>query len=84
MGDENQYMVNGLPLPKRSTRRRIVIGTMVFCAAVIVGVLWKGDPANSLHVSALSWSYATFIGVVFAYVFGAVFDNWTVWKTNKE
>ena len=79
-----QYTVNGLPLPKRSTRRRIVYGTLAFCAALIIGILAFGQPGNTLHESGLAWAFATFIGVVFAYVFGAVFDNWTVFKANKE
>ncbi len=81
--NEKEYTVNGLPLPRRSTRRKIVYGTLIYCAAVVVGVLVWGDPANTLHSSGLAWAFATFIGVIFAYVFGAVVDNWTVWK-NKE
>lgn len=80
---EPEYTINGLPLPRRRTRRRIVYGTLTFCALIIIGVLWKGDPTNTLHSSGLSWSFATFIGVVFAYVFGAVLDNWTVFKSSK-
>ena len=83
MGDEKEYTVNGLPLPKRSTRRKIVYGTLIYCALVIVGILAFGTPGNTLHESGLAWAFATFIGVVFAYVFGAVFDNWTVWRKDK-
>lgn len=83
MSDDKEYTVNGLPLPKRSTRRKIVYGTLIYCALVIAGVLIFGTPGNTLHESGLSWAFATFIGVVFAYVFGAVFDNWTVWRKEK-
>lgn len=71
----------GTLLPTRATRRGIVVATLLFVWTVIAFVVVNGDPANSLHQSALSWSFATFIGVVFAYVFGAVLDNWGLWKS---
>lgn len=80
MNDEKTYTVNGMPLPKRSTRRKIVYGTLVYCAALVAGILAFGTPGNTLHESGLSWGFALGIGVIFAYVFGAVFDNWTVFR----
>jgi ABC-type antimicrobial peptide transport system permease subunit len=70
----------GALLPTRRTRRNIVIATLLFCWTVIGWVVMNGSPDNSLHQSALAWSYATFIGVIFAYVFGAVLDNWNIIK----
>lgn len=70
----------GVILPTRRTRRNVVIATLLFSWAVIAWIVTKGDPANSLHQSALAWSYATFVGVIFAYVFGAVADNWSLLK----
>ena len=83
MNGETEYTVNGIPLPKRGTRRKIVYGTLLYCAAVIAGILIWGSPDNTLHTSGLAWAFATAIGMISAYVFGAVLDNWTVWK-NKE
>jgi len=74
--------VNGLPLPTRRTRRAFVITTMLFCWAVIVYVVVWGNPANSLHTSALAWAFGTSTATLFAYVFGAVIDNWNVLRNN--
>lgn len=77
-------MVDGLPLPSRSTRRGIVIFTLLFCSAIILLIVLKGTPGNSLHDSALSWAFATYTATVFAYVFGAVLDTFNVLKANKS
>lgn len=74
------FTIAGIPLPGRRTRRAIVTTTIVFTWACIGSIMAWGDPANSLHQSALSWSYSTMLAVIFAYVFGAVTDNYTVWK----
>lgn len=70
----------GLVLPSRRTRRNIVVVTLFVMWAIIWYVVTQGDPSNSLHQSALSWAFITSIGVTFAYVFGAVIDNWGLWK----
>lgn len=70
----------GFPLPSRRTRRNIVVVTLFVMWGMIWYILMQGDAANSLHQSALSWAFITSIGVTFAYVFGAVVDNWGVWK----
>ena len=70
----------GANLPSKNTRRNIVVVTLLIMWAMIWYVLINGDPANSLHQSALSWAFITSIGVIFAYVFGAVVDNWGFWK----
>lgn len=78
--------INGIPLPSRRTRRRFVIATLVFCWSVAVYVIGWGNPTNSLHVSALAWAFGTSAATIFAYVFGAVMDNWNVSKSiaNKQ
>lgn len=76
-----QDISTGVVLPTRSTRRNIVIGVLLFSWALITWIVLKGDPANTLHQSAMAWSFATSIGVIFAYVFGAVLDNWNLLKT---
>lgn len=79
--DNEQITVNGIPLPSRKTRRHIVTGVILFNFIVIMYTIIYGNPQNSLHVSALSWAYSSMIAVVFAYVFGAVADNFNVWKS---
>ncbi len=68
-------------LPTRNTRRAIVIATLIFMWVMIAYLTLFGDPLNSLHQSGLSWSFMTMLAVIFAYVFGAVVDNWNLWKT---
>lgn len=72
--------IKGIPLPTRSTRRAIVVATILFTWLTISGVLIWGSGDNSLHQSAISWSYTSMLMVIFAYVFGAVSDNYIVWK----
>ena len=76
MANEDEVILsNGLPLPTRQTRKQLVIATLLFCWLIISYVVGFGEPDNSLHTSALAWAFASSMGVVFAYVFGAVFDN---------
>jgi hypothetical protein len=37
----------------------ITLATLLFNAAIIILVLWKGEPNNSLHASAMAWGFAT-------------------------
>ena len=76
--------VNGLPLPTRNTRRNIVIATILFCWVLIGYLMINGNPDNSLHQSALSWGFMLMVSTIFAYVFGAVFDNFNFWRTAKQ
>lgn len=78
-----EMMVNGLPLPSRQTRRRIVYFTILACWSVIAFILTKGSDDNTLHTSALAWSYMLMASVIFAYVFGAVVDNFNFWRQAK-
>lgn len=71
----------GTILPSRKTRKQLVIATLLFCWTVIAWVVLYGDPINSLHQSAMAWSFASYIGVIFAYAFGAVIDNWNLFKS---
>lgn len=80
---EDIIFINGLPLPTRSARKKIVIVTLLFCWSIITYIVLMGDPSNSLHSSALAWCFSGSIATVFAYVFGAVFDNFTVIKNSN-
>ena len=82
--DADYAIVNGLPLPSRKTRKNIVVYTMLFCTLLISVLLYKGTPGNTLHESALAWSFSVYAGVVFAYVFGAVIDTYNVLKSSKK
>ncbi len=65
-------------IPKRSTRRRIVYVTLIFCYAMIALLSFIGDADNSLHQSALSWAFSLSIFVIGGYIFGAVIENGTL------
>ena len=84
MAEDIITQINGIPLPNRRTRKQIVVATILFNWFCIAMLLWKGDPFNSLHTSSLAWSYSVMIAVIFAYVFGAVVDNFTVWKNTGK
>lgn len=73
-------VVDGFPLPTRQTRKLVVACTLTFCAMLAVLVTFSGNPENSLHVSAQSWAFGMATATVFAYVFGAVIDNFNVIK----
>lgn len=55
---------------------RIVFGciALLFFGIVIVYLIMYGNDKNSLHQSALSWSYLGVMGVLAAFGFGAVID----------
>lgn len=76
--------VNGIPLPTRQTRKKIVYSTITFFFLIISYIVVAGSPTNSLHESALAWSFSGMLAVIGAYVFGAVFDNINVMKTFIE
>lgn len=82
--EDGLTLVNGIPLPSRQTRKRLVVGTLLFCASVITYVIGWGHPENSLHSSGLAWAFATATATLFAYVFGAVVDNWNVSTAIKK
>jgi hypothetical protein len=39
----------------------VAITLMLFCLGTIVWLLIEGQPGNSLHASALSWSYTVLV-----------------------
>lgn len=59
-----------------TTRRRIVVASLLFTWALIGLIVWKGDPSNSLHSSALAWSFVANMAVLFAYSFGIVIQKY--------
>lgn len=49
----------------------ITITTLLFNAGIIVFCLLKGEPANSLHSSALGWAFIVDIGIIAGLGIGA-------------
>lgn len=45
------------PIINKNGRAVAAVAVLLFCVGTIAWLLLKGDPANSLHQSALSWSY---------------------------
>lgn len=70
-----------LVLPTATARRNFVIFSLLFHTAMIVALMLYGKPDNSLHSSALAWSFFAWIATFSAYVFGAVWDNSILAKT---
>lgn len=54
------------------TRRRIVVSGLLFTWAIILWVVLYGSPTNSLHESALAWSFVANLAIMFAYSFGTL------------
>jgi hypothetical protein len=59
----------------RANRKKITYGTLWFCALIIGYIVVKGDPASSIHTSALEYAFmlAGVAGV--GYTTGAVADG---------
>ncbi len=49
----------------------ITLGTFLFNGAIITFCLLKGDPANSLHSSSLSWAFTVSLVILAGLGIGA-------------
>ena len=78
--NHDYVLVNGIPLPSTQVRKNITIAIMLFCMVMISVITFIGDDKNSLHVSAMSWSFTILAATFFAYCFGSVIDNFNVLK----
>lgn len=58
----------------------MVAGVLAGCAALIAYIVVAGDPANSLHQSALAWSFTLSGAMLGGYLFGA---TWEIVKGTK-
>lgn len=72
MVESDSITVNGLS--SRIALRIFVITYLLCCWTIIGYVIGWGDPDNSLHTSALAWSFGTSFATLFAYCV----DNWNV------
>lgn len=55
-------------------RRKIIFSSLIFCAAVIIYILAKGEDAR-IYETALIGAYGLAMAVIGSYVFGAVWDD---------
>jgi len=62
----------------------MVTASLLFCWALIAYITVKGDPANSLHTSAMSWAFFSWLAVFGGYVFGAAWENNTIQNLFKK
>ena len=83
MDNPNYTLNNHIYLPTRSTRRKIVVFSLLFCWGLLIFIAGWGDPANSLHQSLASWSFFSWLGIVGAYVFGASWENVKIMDIQK-
>jgi hypothetical protein len=50
----------------------VTIASLLFNAGIIGAIIWNGDGANSLHTSALAWSYMCGAGILVGLGIGAI------------
>lgn len=67
--------------PPWKHRRRIVYGTLGFCAGSIVYLMVYGQADSRLHETIAYGLIGTAIAVIGSYVFGATWDDRNVMKT---
>ena len=60
--------------PSWKNRRRVIFGTLIFCASVIAFVLFKGED-TTIADTAITMAFITAGSVVGSYVFGATYQD---------
>lgn len=77
---------NGAPSALASWNVRIIFGSIVlgFCMALIAYTMLLGKSDNSLHQSALSWSFALILAILFGFGVGANIDSVMALATGKK
>ncbi len=74
MSGDDDDMAEGLPRPSWRIRRRIILATLIFCAAeVLYLTIWGRD--TGLHEALANGVLILSGSVIGAYVFGAVWDD---------
>lgn len=68
--------INAQYVASSTTRRRIVVLGLFTTWGIIVWCLLRGNPENSLHTSALAWSFTTNMVLTFAYSFGTMVQDY--------
>jgi hypothetical protein len=70
------------PLGPRTRVTAAAIGGS-FAMGMAIYLVLKGSPTNSLHESALSWSYLMMVGILIGLGFGAIKDLMPSWFVKK-
>ena len=70
--------------PTRETKRFFAIAALVFSFVTISYAVVVGDPANSLHQSALSWGFTMAMFVMGVYAFSVSYDRFIIKKFNRN
>lgn len=60
--------------PVWKNRRRVIFGSLIFCAATVAFVLWKGEDTR-IGETAITMAFIMASSVVGGYVFGASWEN---------
>lgn len=60
--------------PSWKIRRSIILITLLFCAAIIIKIIWSGADTTTAQV-ALYGSFGLAGTVIGSYIFGAVWDD---------
>ena len=66
--------------PPWNARRRIVHGTLLFCAGMVSWLIWKGEDTN-LAAAVATACFCLAGSVIGAYVFGAAWDDKNVMQS---
>ena len=74
---------DSLDKPSWKIRRRVIIGTLLFCAFCVLWVLF-GDDERSVVEMIVMASFGLAGSVVGAYVFGAVWDDNNFMRHRKD
>jgi hypothetical protein len=69
------------PSPRAAWEARVICGVigLLFAIVMIIALTVRGDPANALHASSLSWAWAMLSGVLAGFGLPAALDT-LPWK----
>lgn len=71
-----------LPKPSWKNRRRVVLATLTFCAALIVYMAgWGAD--TRINETIVYGAFGLAFSVIMGYVFGAVLEDVSLFKHRK-
>jgi hypothetical protein len=71
------------PLPSIRARTNFVIVVTLFHFATIAALCVFGDMKNSLHTSAMAWSFTAYMGIMMAFLFGINIDLKNFYSNNR-
>lgn len=62
--------------PKWENRQKVIFGSLIFCACVVIYLLIFGEDTK-LHETIATWAFILAGGVIGTYVFGATWEDVT-------